>query len=160
MCHVDHLTKQKKSQCSLFSCLAPFGLSGYISHAPLRAKMPSNRWVSCTLAMQTLNQLSSPIRASALPQERSPRSLLLPKLVHRFNIPGLPLGDFSSGRASRYRLTLPASESASSQWKRVRRELGGSIQSGTSLMKNPRNPRLAASIAAYSNRRLASEVQY
>jgi hypothetical protein len=34
------------------------------------------------------------------------------------------------------------------------------MQSGISLMKNPFTPRDAASIAAYSNRRVESEVQY
>ena len=34
------------------------------------------------------------------------------------------------------------------------------MQSGTSLMKNPFKPRLAASMAAYSSRRVESDVQY
>lgn len=43
---------------------------------------------------------------------------------------------------------------------RGRREEGGRIQSGTSLMKKPFTPRDAASMAAYSRRRVLSEVQY
>lgn len=34
------------------------------------------------------------------------------------------------------------------------------MQSGTNLMKKPLMPWLAASIAAYSNRRVESDVQY
>lgn len=34
------------------------------------------------------------------------------------------------------------------------------MQSGTSLMRKPRTPRDAASMAAYSKRRVESEVQY
>lgn len=67
---------------------------------------------------------------------------------------------FSSGSANLYRLTLPASLSPSSSWKRIRFVLAGKMQSGSILMKNPRMPRLAASIAAYSNRRVESDVQY
>ena len=50
--------------------------------------------------------------------------------------------------------------SASVSWNRVLLELAGKIQSGISLTKNPLMPLLAASMAAYSNRLVESDVQY
>lgn len=97
---------------------------------------------------------------------------LLPKLVHRLSNPRL-LDPFpppttlltqhslSSGSTSLYLLTLPASlASSSSQWNLVRLDDGGRMQSGTSLIKKPRTPLDAASIAAYSRRLVESDVQY
>lgn len=92
-----------------------------------------------------------------------------PKVVHRLKAPGLccfPLSSpshpvieaFSSGRTRRYLLTLPASESSSS-WNLGRRAASERMQSGTNLTRNPRTPRLAASIAAYSSLRVESDVQ-
>ncbi|KUI69250.1 hypothetical protein VM1G_11628 [Cytospora mali] len=68
-------------------------------------------------------------------------------------------GTLSSGhsisRSSRYRLTLPESSS-----KPTRRFSLGTKHSGTQFrMIQPRTPRLAASMAAYSSRRVRSDVQ-
>ena len=61
----------------------------------------------------------------------------------------------SASSSSRYRTTLPRSSS-----KPIRRLLWGTKQSGTTWrITQPRTPLLAASIAAYSSRRVLSLVQ-
>lgn len=110
------------------------------------------------------------------PTPAPPQSFLdFPELDHLRNMLGLgrfpfpfspspraPLKGqgFSSGRCKRYLLTLPASLSLSPSQKRVRLFSFGTIQSGTNFRKKPLTPFDAASIAAYSRRRVESEVQY
>lgn len=86
--------------------------------------------------------------------------LNIPASLEEHSPSSKPLPYLSSGKASRYRRTLPASLSASSEWNLVRFELAGKIQSGTSLIKKPFMPLPAASIAAYSSLRVESDVQY
>lgn len=67
----------------------------------------------------------------------------------------------SSGNRSRYLLTLPVSSSSASAslLKRVRRKSLGRMQSGINLVTKPRTPLEAASMAAYSRRRVSDDVQ-
>lgn len=112
-----------------------------------------------------------------LPLPVRPQSLLdFPKLDHRlknpplglFPLPPVPLSflaplngqGFSSGICNRYLLTLPASLPSSPSQNLVLLLSFGTMQSGTNFRMNPRTPFDAASIAAYSSRRVESDVQY
>lgn len=143
--------KMQPSTCHLMSC------KGIIANSQ-QCNAKSICRVSCRILI--------PIPTTSQPQ---PQGIpLLQADVHLLNPLGRvllspclsELSSFSSGNASRYRRTLPASLASSSQWNRGRLELGGRMQSGTNLRKKPRTPLDAASMAAYSNRRVESEVQY